>query len=90
MMPYYNNYMGYGMGWGIFGGILSVIFWICIIMLVISIFRRAGRGRIHHWDSMSGLGKSATDIVKERYAKGEINKQEFEEKMKDLQAQMPK
>ena len=67
---------GYGIG-GIF--LLSIFFrlvyWIIIVLvgyfLIKSLMKKGG---IHQ-----AVGKSALDIAKERYAKGEINKEEFEE-----------
>jgi putative membrane protein len=73
---------GYGMGW--FGGIFMIIFWILIIIGLVFLIKwliqntRAESGRTFSHSSR------AIDILKERYAKGEINKQEFEEKKKDL------
>ena len=58
--------------------ILWVIFWV-VFGIVMS---RIGWGRHRHWDRHAD--KSALDILKERYAKGEINKQEFEEKKRDI------
>ena len=83
---------GYGHGMqnfgplGIAGGVLSIIFWILIIILVVALIRRMTRGNYHWMEGrrMSG-NKTALDILKERYAKGEINKQEFEEKKKDIE-----
>ncbi|OGZ34974.1 MAG: hypothetical protein A2174_00130 [Candidatus Portnoybacteria bacterium RBG_13_41_18] len=69
-----------GGGWG--GMFFGLIFWVLIIVgiiwLISWIAREGGMRR-----ELRG-GSSATEILKERYAKGEINKQEFEEKMKDL------
>jgi putative membrane protein len=86
-MWYYGNGP---MGWGVepFGWIFMVIIWILVIMLILAIIRRIGGG--HHGymhmqgqDSLPGE-KTPLDILKERYAKGEINKEEFEQKKKDL------
>ena len=78
--------MGPGMmGWGIlawFGPIMMVIFWVAIIVAIIFFVR---------WLMASSRGShslapqdSALEILKKRYARGEIGKEEFEEKKKDL------
>jgi putative membrane protein len=55
-----------------------IIFWVALSVVM----SRIGWGRHRHWHQPAD--KSALDILKERYAKGEINKQEFEEKKRDL------
>jgi len=78
MMGYgWNNMMGWG-GYGLFGGIFMIIFWVLIIFAVFILLRN---GIVTKNDTKE---KSPMDILKERYAKGEIDKKEFEEKKKDL------
>ncbi len=77
---------GYGYahsGLGLIGGIFSIIFWVLIIALIIAIIRRVSM-HDHGHHMWRGLGRSGLTILEERYAKGEISKQEFEEKKKDL------
>ena len=72
---------GFSLGWLFF--ILMAAFWIAVILAIIFLIR---------WLVISTIRKvrgpetedSALDILRMRYAKGEINKQEFEEKKKDL------
>lgn len=71
-------YWGYG-SWGIFGW-TRMIFWLTIIVLVATVFIRWVGGDIKN----DVGGKSALDILKERYARGEITKKKFEEKKRDL------
>ncbi len=67
-------------GHGFFGGGFMWIFWIALIAFVIWGFNAAaGRGT-----GNSGTDKTALDILKERYARGEIDKQEYEAKRRDL------
>jgi len=72
-----------GMGWWmVFGGIWMVVFWGLVIGLVVwGIKKLTERG-----DSSSGTTKKsdALDIAKERYARGDISKEEFEQLKKDL------
>ena len=66
-------------GW--FGGMFMVLFWALIIGLVVWGASRMGRyGRPVHY----GCSDRALEIAKERYAKGEISKGEFEQVRKDL------
>jgi len=78
MMNGFNGH-GWGMGWGM--GWWWIIGIVVLIAIIWPIVQRYNRG-----NNVPGEpGKSALDILKERYAKGEINKDEFEERKKDLQ-----
>ncbi len=81
--------MGPGMmwGWGHPMGWLSMImmalFWVALIIAVIFLVRwilLSTGGRNHE----SLREESPLEILKKRYARGEIDKQEFEEKKRDL------
>ncbi|MEK7087820.1 MAG: SHOCT domain-containing protein [Patescibacteria group bacterium] len=76
-----GDYYGHMFGWGLGGGLMMVLFWAAIILFIIWIVR--GINDKGNADTARG-SKSALDILKERYAKGEIDKKEFEEKKKDL------
>ena len=66
--------MGNGFGMG-FGGGLMWLFWILLIIVIVWVVKASmGSG------TRSETRKSAIDILKERYARGEIDQEEFEQK----------
>lgn len=81
MMGYWEY--GYNPVHEFFGGFMMILLWVLIISLIISVLRRS---KSHDYRMFGGMhmGDHAMDILKERYAKGEIDKKEFEEKKKDL------
>lgn len=74
-MVYWHGIDG---GWMIFGAVMMVIFWAGIIWAVAWVIRRTVN-HIYHGENMTPL-----DIVKARYARGEITKDQFDQLKKDL------
>jgi putative membrane protein len=87
----YRSYCGWGpgmMGWwgpmGWFAPLGMILFWILMIIVIVLLIRRIrtskGNGR-----EAGPTAESPLDILKKRYARGEINKEEYLEKKKDLE-----
>lgn len=82
-MHYYNSF-GMMNGFGFFDPLMMFFGWILFIVLIAVLFRAFGGGRhwMHHHDH-HGHG-SALDILQERFAKGEITKEQFNDMKKTL------
>ncbi|MFH1241560.1 MAG: SHOCT domain-containing protein [Pseudomonadota bacterium] len=74
---------GWGTGW--FGGIFMIVFWVLVIVGLVFFIKwliQASKGG----STTTQTGSTALEILKERYARGEIDKEEFEQKKRDLMA----
>ena len=87
MYPMYYGY-GHAAGWGLFGLLWVILGWVFLIWIISMIVRRLAWGPRHRmekwrrWHEMKSM--SAQNILDERYAKGEINKEEYDQKKKDI------
>jgi putative membrane protein len=75
-----HGYWGFPGGFGWFGSIFMVIFWIAIIIGIFWLFRVFGLSHCYNKSNSESL----LDILKRRYASGEISKEEYETKKKEL------
>ena len=71
----------WGMGW--LGGFFMIVFWILIIIVLIFLIKWLTQTTKKVREDCE-RGSRAIDILKERYAKGEIDKSQFETMMDDL------
>ena len=78
--PYWGWHPMWGFG-GIFMMILMFLFWAAVIVGIVLFIRWLWAGKLPE----SLKGETALDILKKRYARGEIERQEFEEKKKLLE-----
>ncbi len=81
------DYWHYGWDWGsghmIFGSLMMILFWGGLILLIVLAARWLG-GRLSRDAGPAAPRKLALDILEERFARGEIDKEEFEERKRLL------
>jgi putative membrane protein len=64
-------------GWGM--GIFMILFWVFVIFGIVYVILAVSKR-----DGNAGKGETLLDILKKRYAKGEITKEQFEHMKDDL------
>ncbi len=79
-MMHWGNFPGMGIGGFGFGGIFMILFWVLVVLGLIYITK----GLLGSSKAVA-TGETAEDILKRRYASGEISKEEFHDKMSVVQ-----
>ena len=77
----------FGLGWSgwLLGGLMMLLFWGGIIALAFFAIRALSGSGSRATSNQSMSGESALDILKKRYARGEISKEEYETIRGDLE-----
>ena len=84
----WNEFGGYHMGSGMMGyggmGIMMLVFWgLVLVVLILLISRLLPLNQSKFNDPVDR--PDAIELLKQRFAKGEIDRSEFKEKMNDIQ-----
>ncbi len=79
MMYYFGNYGSQFFYWPMIGGVMMIVFWgVVIYLLVVGVQKLTNQNG-------SRDTERALEILKERYAKGEITHEEYEKIRKNLE-----
>ncbi len=82
--------MGYGYGgwmhggWGWWGMGLGLLFWIVLAAVLVLIIRAAIRPGAGPGAGPAAPHETPLDILQKRYARGDISREEYEQKRRDL------
>ncbi len=74
---------GNGSGWG-FGMVGMGLFWIVLLVVLVWVVRMVWARGSPRGGSRLDAPETPLDVLKKRYARGEINRTEYEERRKDL------
>jgi len=78
MMPHHMLAGGYGMG------IVMILFWVAVVSAIILMVSGALSSRHAYHPSHHEPQDTPLDILKQRYARGEINRDQFESMRQEL------
>ena len=75
-----------GIGMGLGGGLVMVLFWVVLIVGAVWLARGLFPNGQQPPASSTRPEASAEDILKQRYARGEISKEQYDQMHRDLSA----
>jgi putative membrane protein len=78
-----NQNGGYGYGYGWWAWLFWIIILVIIVWIIASLASRGRRRRDNNGDIADK--ETALDILKQRYARGEISKDQYEQMKKDIE-----
>lgn len=78
----WNGFDGMGWGWIGLGMVHMLLFWVLVILGIAALLRWLGSGSS---GSSSEMPPRAIDILKARYAKGELTREQFEQMKREIE-----
>ncbi len=72
-------------GWGLGMFVFMFVFWVLAIVAVVVVFRILARDRASFVGPREPF-ETALDVLKKRYVRGEIDRDEYEQKKRDLES----